>query len=240
LNEAYPRIKKALSGEVFTVENCKKVSSTLETIHHWAVAMAKSYDIRVAQQEIKLQKERIEKQTAKTKETAGEGTEAAEEQGPEEEKSKEDQLQDEAAAALGLIDPLPPKKAEPPKPESEEKKMEPEQIDSKAENTDKKQDSAKKPPEEAVKEPEKPEFTAEEIKYVEDEAYERLEKELKAIYGKIQTKAQYLVKLHTPVIFKKKDPTRMQNNGLVLLRPPSTFGELPKHKLDWIGRLNNW
>lgn len=142
----------------------------------------------------------------------------------------------------------------------DKKEAEPDQIDSsskpaKAEQSQEKKDKkAEKPEKEkeadadkTEKEGEKAEgeaasvaLTPEEEKYVQEEAYRRLEKQLEEIFTKIETKAQFLIRMHIPLHFRRRDPTRMGEGQLLLLRPPSSFEGLPKPKLDWEGRLKAW
>jgi hypothetical protein len=50
----------------------------------------------------------------------------------------------------------------------------------------------------------------------------------------------FLTKLNIPLKFKRKDPTRSKEASLQLLRPPNTFKDLPKQKVDWEDRLKSW
>lgn len=147
-------------------------------------------------------------------------------------------------------------------PEKTEKETKPEedQIDSsskpkdKDEKANKKQEGDDKEPksdkqsskddkekaEAEKKEEEEAKLTPEEEVYVADEAYSRLEKELAEIFTKVQEKAQFMTRLNIPLRFKRRDPTRMKDGLLLMLRAPSSFEGLPKPKLDWEARLKSW
>jgi hypothetical protein len=107
----------------------------------------------------------------------------------------------------------------------------------KRDEVDKKSDEKKTDKE---KEAEEVVFTADEKTYIEDEAYNRLEKMLAEIFIKIQSKAAYMVKLNIPPRFRREDPTKTKEGQLMLLRKPSSLQGVPKAKLDWEARLKSW
>lgn len=67
-----------------------------------------------------------------------------------------------------------------------------------------------------------------------------MESALKTIFQKIHEKASFLTKLAIPLRFKKRDPTHTKDGHIMIMRAPSTFGDLPEPQVDWEGRLKHW
>ena len=82
-------------------------------------------------------------------------------------------------------------------------------------------------------------LTEEEKQKVNDEAFDKCQEDLNSIIKKIIDKAAFVIKLNIPHKFKKKDITAA-DDGLKLIKAPSSFKDVGKPKLEWENRLKQW
>ena len=144
------------------------------------------------------------------------------------------------------------KEGEEPKSTGEEqpgdqsaKQEEEQQIDSSSKPEAPAADSEKKdegaePEKTADEEDKEVQLTPDELTYISDEAFKRLEAKLSDIFVKITDKSQFMIKLNIPSRFRKREPTKEGGNLLLIKAPTSFMDGIPKPKLDWEGRLKAW
>lgn len=103
-----------------------------------------------------------------------------------------------------------------------------------------KKDEGAEPEKKADEEDKEVQLTPDELTYISDEAFKRLEAKLSDIFVKITDKSQFMIKLNIPSRFRKREPTKEGGNLLLIKAPTSFMDGIPKPKLDWEGRLKAW